>query len=124
MKCTRCGFEMENNSTCPGCGMVHIPIAPTVSTTPRIPAEYQPISAWGYFGWNLLFGVPCVGFIVLVVFALGGTKNINLKNYARSFFCAMLLMVIIIVILALTGVLGTLLGTAALENSYNTGYYY
>lgn len=123
MNCSRCGFDMGNNNVCPGCGMVHntTPATPVTSTSSNIPAEYQPISAWGYFGWNLLFGVPCVGFIVLLVFALGGTKNINLKNYARSFFCIMLLTVIILVILAVTGVLGTVLGGAALENS---GYYY
>jgi len=124
MKCARCGFEMGNNNVCPGCGMVHTPVTPNYSSTPHIPAEYQPISAWGYFGWNLLFGVPLVGFIVLVVFALGGTKNINLRNYARSFFCVMLLVLIITIILLATGLLGTMLGAAALEGSQNAGYYY
>lgn len=125
MKCTRCGYEMENNTVCPGCGMVHTaptaPVTPVYSATPHIPAEYTPISAWGYFGWNLLFSVPCVGFIVLLIFALGGTRNINLKNYARSFFCIMLLMIIVTVILALTGALTGLLGAAAMES---TGYSY
>lgn len=56
-----------------------------------IPNEYKPISAWGYFGYNLLFSIPLIGFIFLLIFALGGTQNINLRNYSRSFFCAMLL---------------------------------
>ena len=80
--------------------------APTYTQAPQIPAEYKPISPWGYFGWNLLFSIPCIGFIVLIVFALGGTQNINLKNYARSFFCMFLLILIIsivIFILAATG---------------------
>lgn len=67
--------------------------------TPIIPEEYRPLSAWAYFGYQLLFGIPCIGFILLCVFALGGTKNINLKNFARSYFCMFLLIFIISVIL-------------------------
>ena len=69
-----------------------------------IPEEYRPISAWGYFGYQLLFMIPCVGIILLLVFALGGTKNINLKNFARSYFCVFLLAAIVIGILVLLGV--------------------
>lgn len=61
----------------------------------RIPDEYKPISAWGYVGWDLLFAIPLVGFILLIVFAAGATGNINLKKYAQSKFCALLLAVII-----------------------------
>ena len=43
----------------------------------NIPESYRPISAWGYFGYNLLFSIPIIGFILLLVFALGGTANIN-----------------------------------------------
>lgn len=75
---------------------------------PVIPEEYQPISVWGYFGYSLLFGVPCVGFIFLVVFALGGTKNINLKNWARSYFCLLLIGLIISIIFTLLGGVGML----------------
>ena len=35
---------------------------------------------------------------MLLVFALGGTSNINLRNYARSFFCSFILAIIITVI--------------------------
>ena len=77
------------------------------TTTINIPEEYKPISMWGYFGYQLLFGIPCVGFIILVVFALGGTKNINLKNYARSYFCVFLLWLILgIIIFVITSLLG------------------
>ena len=67
----------------------------------NIPEEYKPISAWGYFGYNLLFGIPLVGFIFLCVFALGGTNNVNLRNYARSFFCALLLALIFAIIIGI-----------------------
>lgn len=61
-----------------------------------IPNEYKPISPWGYLGYNLLFSIPLIGFIILLIFALGGTQNINLRNYARSYFCAMLVAFIFI----------------------------
>ena len=70
----------------------------------NIPKEYKPISAWGYFGYNLLFAIPLVGFIMLLVFALGGTENIYLKNYARSYFCAFLIVLVILLFALLIGV--------------------
>lgn len=72
--------------------------------TPVIPPEYKPLSGWAYFGWQLLFAIPLVGFILLIVFACGGTHNINLRNFARSYFCALL----IGAILAIIGVILTL----------------
>ena len=80
----------------------------------QIPKEYKPISAWGYFGYELLFGIPLIGFIFLLVFALGGTENVNLKNFSRSYFCAFLIgLIITVVILAIAG------GIAAITGSMN-----
>ena len=59
--------------------------------------DYTPISMWGYFGYNILFWIPFIGFILVLVFALGGTRNINLRNYARSQFCSLILAVILFV---------------------------
>lgn len=71
-----------------------------------IPNEYRPLSAWAYFGYNILFATPLVGFIMLIVFAFD-SSNINRRNYARSFFCAYLVAIIIlIVVLILALVLG------------------
>ncbi len=61
----------------------------------QLPEEYRPISMWGYLGYQLLFAIPLVGLIVLIVFSFGGTRNINLRNYARSFLCMMLIVVIL-----------------------------
>ena len=77
------------------------------TTTVNIPEEYKPISMWGYFGYELLFSIPCVGFIVLLIFAFGGNRNINVRNFARSYFCylilAFILGIILFAIVALTG---------------------
>lgn len=71
--------------------------------TASIPPEYQPISMWGYFGYELLFSIPCIGFIILLVFAFGGTSNLNVKNFARSYFCLLIVLLVFMLILALTG---------------------
>lgn len=82
------------------------PVAPQpiYASQPTIPAGYEPISMWGYFGYELLFSIPCIGFIFLCVFAFGGTQNVNLKNFARSYFCFLIIaVVLLVVLLVLTG---------------------
>lgn len=59
-----------------------------------IPEEYRPISMWGYFGYEILFYIPVVGFILLIVFSFSA-KNVNLKNFARSHFCMGIILFII-----------------------------
>lgn len=63
----------------------------------NIPEEYKPISMWGYFGYEILFAIPIVGIICLIIFALGGTSNKNVRNFARSYFCFIILVVILII---------------------------
>ena len=74
-----------------------------------IPERFMPLSSWAYFGYGILFAIPIIGFILLIVFSLS-EQNINRRNYARSYFCALLVVAIIIVILALMGVLGAGIG--------------
>ena len=76
----------------------------------NIPAKYQPLSAWAYFGYQLLFAIPLVGFILLIVFSFND-DNINRRNYARSYFCSLLIGAIIGVIALVFG-----FGIAMLEN--------
>lgn len=78
------------------------------NTPDNIPEEYKPISMWGYFGYELLFSIPCIGFILLIVFSVGGTKNVNLRNFARSYFCYMLIAVVFVLLLIMTGIAGGL----------------
>ncbi len=63
--------------------------------------DYTPISMWGYFGYELLFSIPLVGFILVLVFSFGGTQNINLRNFARSYFCFLIVALIIFLIVFL-----------------------
>ena len=66
----------------------------------RLDPRYKPISAWGYLGYQILFAIPVIGFIFLIIFACSGS-NFNRRSFARSYFCALLLGVIFLGILAL-----------------------
>lgn len=74
---------------CPNCNT-------EIDVQQQIPDSHKPISMWGYFGYELLFSIPLVGFIILIVFAAGGTANVNLRNFARSYFCYMILVLILV----------------------------
>lgn len=54
----------------------------------------QPISMWGYLGYQLLFALPCIGFIFVLVFSFAG-KSIHLKNFARSYLCFLLIVTVL-----------------------------
>lgn len=67
----------------------------------NIPEEYRPISMWGYLGYQLLFAIPCAGFILILVFAFGGAKNKNVRNFARSYLCLWLLIFVLYLLIFL-----------------------
>ena len=81
----------------------------------------KPIRAWGYVGFFFLYAIPVVGWIIWLFNALFA-KNRNVKNHARSYFCAVVLVLIIAILagavvgaLSLMGydIMATLGGTAA-----------
>ena len=78
-----------------------------------LPAKYRPLGAWSYFGYNILFALPFIGWIFMIVFALSDT-NINRRSFARSFFCVwaivIVLVVLVVAIVAATVGLGALAG--------------
>ncbi len=70
----------------------------------NIPSTYKPLSPWAYFGYNILFAIPIVGFICAIIFAFDNS-NINRRNYARSFFCGLALLVIFVIIIIVLSVI-------------------
>ena len=64
----------------------------------NVPSEYKPITPLGYIGYQLLFSIPIIGFIFLIIYACGGTSNINVKNFARSYFVVLLIVIIMMFI--------------------------
>ena len=70
-----------------------------------VPSEYKPISVWGYLGYEILFSIPLVGFIMMLVLAFA-PQNVNVKNFARSFLLWILLasLFAVIVVVIITAV--------------------
>ena len=66
----------------------------------QLPSEYRPLGAWGYFGYNILFSLPIIGFIILLICAFSNS-NINRRSYARSFFCWFIIEVILIAVVVI-----------------------
>lgn len=131
MNCKNCGaLNPEESRFCTACGcelaapaeavqaepqvveqapVYQAPVSPQPQQ-PQIPEEYKPVSPWGYFGLSLLFSIPIAGFIMLIVFSFK-RGNINRRNYARSYWCALLIgaivfVVYLIVLLILMGATG------------------
>ena len=138
MKCPSCNLELgENAKFCPICGSTVTRPAPIeVEPEPAQPAVEQPVfqapvqpvfqapvapqkpeqklmGPWGYVGWQILFSIPLVGFILLIVFSFDNS-NLNRRNFARSYWCALLLAVILIIlVVVLLLVLGVSLSEVA-----------
>ena len=60
----------------------------------RLDPKYQPISAWGYFFYRILFSIPVIGWFFLIIFACS-RRNINRRSFARSYFCGLLIAIIL-----------------------------
>ncbi|MCR4908157.1 MAG: hypothetical protein K5985_04945 [Lachnospiraceae bacterium] len=130
MFCENCGTQCADNlSACPNCGaglknpyQSHPAPAPgPVNAPAMIPPEYSPITMWGYFGYKWLFAIPLVGFILLIIFAVSA-NNRNLKNFARSYFCDLIIGCVIFgIILAIVLATGSLvLFTKPASEYFNT----
>lgn len=143
MLCKNCNTQIEDNAKfCNFCGAaaevdnqptaapVSAPQQQTVAsvympqqqvkrqlTVDDLPDHLRPLSPWSYFGLQILFAVPIVGFIFLIIFTFN-RGNINRRNFTRSYWCFL----IIIGIVFLT-VLIIALFTGAIF-SRKVGYYY
>ena len=128
MKCVACGAEIaEEVKFCTLCGapvekpapaQAEPPVAPPPSApvppyAPPVSDQNRPLSPWAYYGLQLLFSIPLVGFICLIVFSLNN-GNIHRRNFARSYWCNLIvsvaIVILVIILLAATGA-----GTALLS---------
>ena len=110
MKCASCGASVTGNVPhCPVCGSLVTP--PAQANSQPNTAEVKLLGPWAYFGLQLLFSIPLVGFILLIVFSFDN-RNLNRRNYARSYWCSLILALVIsiitVIILATTGAFETL----------------
>ncbi len=72
-----------------------------------IPDSYAPITMWGYFGYEVLFKIPLIGWIICICFAFMA-DNHNVRNFARAQFCLLIIYVAVFCVFAATGMLGAL----------------
>ncbi len=66
---------------------------------PSRESKYEPISTLGFIGIWILMAIPLLNLILLIVWATGGCRKINKRNFARS----------MLIVWAITLVLGVVL---------------
>ena len=109
MRCQNCGTDNAAGARfCKGCGAEITGNSSNPPVPPKLPEhpsagdyDYTPITMWGYLGYQLLFSIPCIGQILIMVFAFGGTRNINLRNFSRSFFLFWVISQIVTVVITM-----------------------
>ena len=106
MTCPKCGTPLDAYGNCPVCDRNSGQIRES-----DLPEKFKPLSPWNYFWLSILFSVPVVGFIFLIVFSFND-DNINRRNFARSYWCALLIAVIIGVVV---GIFCAILGVGFLS---------
>ncbi len=131
MNCPYCGAPIIGNAKfCMNCGAAapysdesplsyaeaSAPVSqayrPEITSVQDLPPQFRPMSPWAYLGCSLLFSIPLIGFLCLLIFTFS-KENINRRNYARSYWCAILVVLILFAVLAATGVLSALADTVA-----------
>ncbi len=118
MFCTNCGAPLEGTvNNCPNCGTAvskdepvrvnPVPQQAPVYTAPAqqvvtniVPEENRPLSPWAYFGLQLLFAIPVVGFVFLIIFSCN-SGNINRRNFARSYWCSLIILAVVLLVVLL-----------------------
>ncbi len=95
--CENCGKPVYRLDTvCPNCGTPVARSAQPVTQSapvnirleegePSSNSPYAVLSSWGFVGSILLMALPIAGFIIAIVWASGGTYNLNRRNLARGY---------------------------------------
>lgn len=69
----------------------------------NIPQKYRPLGMWAFFGYTILFSLPIAGLILALVFAFNN-NNVCRRNFARSYFCILIISIVLVFALAAMGV--------------------
>ena len=80
-------------------------------------SKYAPISTAGYIGIMLLMCIPVIGIIFVIVWALGGCRKVNKRNFARAslIFGAVMLVIGLILGFVVKSVTSMLMETSGLS---------
>lgn len=112
--------QQQNEASAPT--PVYVQQAP-VYNQPVSQEDTTPISTWGYVGYMILFCIPCVGLICLLVFAFGGSKNVNLRNFSRAQLIIYLISIVLAIVMVI--IMMVVMGSAisAMGDPYSYMYY-
>lgn len=95
MYCEKCGEKLRKGSEiCYNCGNKKRSIEYLISEE-NLPEQYKPITMWGYLGYQIVFSIPVVGWIMIFVFAFSKDENINIRNFARSYIIFLIICTIL-----------------------------
>lgn len=100
--CTACGTQLTANATV-------VPVQKTM-TKEDLPSQFRVLSPWAYFGLQILYGIPVVGFIFLLIHTFS-SANLNRRSFARSYWCALILVALVAIVVAVIAVTTGLLLT-------------
>lgn len=70
--------------------------------------DYKRVTAWGFFGLQVLFAIPVIGFIALIICSII-PSNRTIKSFARSYFCILVIILVLIALVALLGSAGSII---------------
>ena len=102
MFCSNCGNPVDpNTGVCANCNTQQTvnpqPVRAEI-TEKDLPEKFRPMGAWSYFWLNVLYAVPVVGFIFLIIFSFND-GNRNRRSFTRSFWCAYLILGILVAVI-------------------------
>ncbi len=90
---------------------------PQKEQAPGSDSPYGLISTWGYIGIMLLLCIPVIGFILMIVWACGGCKKLQKRNFCRAMLIVMAVMLVLSLILgfAIRGLIKTVINSVQEE---------
>lgn len=78
-----------------------VPVYAPADNAPPAGSKYEPISTFGFIGIMLLMCIPIVGQLLAILWALGGCKKVQQRNYARASLFFMVLSLIFAIFIGL-----------------------
>ena len=116
MNCPYCNAPVaENQQSCSACGAQLTTVDPAIPAAPvqkpmtkeDLPSQFRVLSPWAYFGLQLLYGIPVVGFIFLLIHTFS-SANLNRRSFARSYWCALILVALVAIVVGIIALAGGL----------------